>query len=57
MVKAVIGGPVRQTDDAVEREVSQRQIGKYTRRATRLLLIVAAVAIALIVLMMFAPGR
>lgn len=57
MVKAVIGGPVRQTDDAVEREVSQRQIRKYTRRATRLLLIVAAVAIALIVLMMFAPGR
>jgi len=37
--------------------MSQRQIRKYTRRATRLLLIVAAIAISLIVLMMFAMGR
>jgi predicted nucleic acid-binding Zn ribbon protein len=34
-----------------------RRINKYERKATRLLLIVAAVAIALIILMMFAMGR
>jgi hypothetical protein len=41
----------------VEGEVSHRRIDKYTRKATRLLLIVAAVAVALIVLMMFTMGR
>gem|GEM_PF-2441925 len=37
--------------------MSQRHIRKYTRRVTRLLLIVAAIVISFIVLMMFAVGR
>lgn len=57
MVRMDSGRVLGANPTAVEGEVPHRRIDKYARRATRLLLIVAAVTVALIVLMMFAMGR
>lgn len=57
MVRMDSGRVLGANPTAAEGEVPHRRIDKYARRATRLLLIVAAVTVALIVLMMFAMGR
>jgi hypothetical protein len=56
MLEAIISAGLLSTQPAYGMGMPRRRIRKYTRPATRVLLIVAAVVISFIVLMVFALG-
>jgi len=57
MVEAITPGLLYGEAHAEEREVPRRRIRKYSRSATRVLLIISVIFLAFIVLMVFAIGR
>jgi hypothetical protein len=56
MLEAIISAGLLSTQPAYGMGMPRRRIRKYTRPATRVLLIVAVVVISFIVLMVFALG-